>query len=183
MSESSLIARLKRGDQKALEQIYSDYRLSFITFITSTHNCTYEMAIDVYQYTILSFYENVVDGSFEEMNAAGVKTYLYSIGKNKLLGDLRKKTKVSFQGKFNDDDLIEQEDEDEVELAKLEQFDRVSGIIAHLGDPCKKILELFYFNKLSNDEIAEVMSYKDGNTVKSLKYKCIQRIKKIVENN
>ncbi len=179
MSESSLIVRLKRGDQQALEQIYSEYRQSFITYITNTHNCSEEQAVDIYQYAILSFYENVVDGSFEEMNAAGIKTYLYSIGKNKLLGDLRKKTKITFQGKFNDDDLIL--DEDEFEIEKIEKYDKISEVIRSMGDPCKRILELFYFNKLSADEIAEIMGYSSGNTVRSLKYKCIQRIKKLIE--
>jgi len=181
MSERSLIVRLKRGDQKALEQIYSDHRVGFIAYITNSHNCTNEEAIDIYQYVILSFYENVVDGSFEEMNAAGIKTYLYSIGKNKLLGDLRKKTKISLKGKFNDDDLIQSNNE--IDLEKAEQFEKVSDIISHLGDPCKRILELFYFNKLSIDEISEVMGYSSGNTVKNLKYKCIKRIKKIIESH
>lgn len=179
MSESSLIVRLKRGDQQALELIYSDYRQSFIAYITNTHNCSEEQAVDIYQHAILSFYENVVDGSFEEMNAAGIKTYLYSIGKNKLLGDLRKKTKITFQGKFNDDDLILEDDDFEVE--KIEKYDKVREIISSMGDPCKRILELFYFNKLPNEEIAEIMGYNNAKTVKNLKYKCIQRIKKLIE--
>ncbi|MGW8121659.1 RNA polymerase sigma factor [Roseivirga echinicomitans] len=179
MSESSLIVRLKRGDQQALEQIYSDYRQSFIVFITNTHNCSEEQAIDIYQYAILSFYENVVDGSFEEMNIAGIKTYLYSIGKNKLLGDLRKNTRITFQGEFKEGDLILEDDEFEIE--KIEKYDKVREVINAMGDPCKRILELYYFNKLPNEEIAEIMGYNTAKTVKNLKYKCIQRIKKLIE--
>jgi RNA polymerase sigma-70 factor (ECF subfamily) len=179
MSENSLVVRLKSGDQKALELIYSEYRISFISFITTSHNCSKEEAIDLYQYAILVFYENVVDGSFEEMNAAGLKTYLFSIGKNKLLGDLRKKTKISFQGGFKENDLIE--DEDVSELIRVEQFDKIKNVIADLGDPCKRILELFYFNKLPNEKIAEIMGYSSAKTVKNLKYKCLQRIKKLIE--
>lgn len=179
MSENGLILRLRRGDREALEQIYSKYRVSFISFITNTHHCSEEEAIDVFQYAILSFYENVVDGSFEEMNVAGIKTYLYSIGKNKLLGDLRRKNKLSFHPGFKDDALVQSDNDFEVE--KGEQLEKVREIIAKLGNPCKKILELFYFNKLSNDSIAEIMGYSNGNTVKNLKYKCIQRIKKLIE--
>jgi RNA polymerase sigma factor (sigma-70 family) len=171
MSENSLVVRLKSGDQKALELIYSEYRISFIAFITTSHNCSKEEAIDLYQH--------VVDGSFEEMNAAGIKTYLFSIGKNKLLGDLRKKTRISFQGGFKENDLIE--DEDISELIRVEQFDKIKNVIADLGDPCKRILELFYFNKLSNETIAEIMGYSSAKTVKNLKYKCLQRIKKLIE--
>lgn len=179
MSENSLVVRLKQGDQKALELIYSEYRIGFISFITTSHNCSQEEAIDLYQYAILVFYEKVVDGSFEEMNAAGIKTYIFSIGKNKLLDDLRRKTKVSFQGGFKEDDLIEEEDISE--LIRVEQLDKLRIVIADLGNPCKRILELFYFNKLSNDTIAEIMGYNSAKTVKNLKYKCLQRIKKLME--
>ncbi|MFT6970183.1 MAG: RNA polymerase sigma factor (sigma-70 family) [Roseivirga sp.] len=177
MSENSLISDLRNGDQKTLEKIYSDYRTGFLAFLTTTHNCSTEVAIDIYQYVILSFYENVVDGNFEEMSEAGLKTYLFSIGKNKLLGDLRKRSKLSLLEAYSDDALIE---EGSLETTINERYDEVSDVISNLGNPCKRILELFYFNKLSTDEIAKIMGYNNGNTVKNLKYKCIQRIKKIV---
>ena len=69
----------------------------------------------------------------------------------------------------------------DVEHIKSQKLETIKKAIQDLGDPCKKLLELFYFNNLSNDEIAEIMDYKNGNTVKNLKYKCIQRIKKAIE--
>lgn len=178
MSENSLIVRLKNGDKKVLEKIYSDYRAGFLAFITSSHNCSVEEAIEIFQYVILSFYENVVDGNFEEMNEAGLRTYLYSIGKNKLLSDLRKKARISLVEDYDDDHLLDMEDDSE--NFKSDQFNKINDVVFNLGNPCKRILELFYFNKLSIEEIAVIMGYRNGATVRNLKYKCIQRIKKIV---
>lgn len=174
MREASLISRLHRGDKTALEEIYNTYRRGFINWITYAHKCSDEEAIDFYQYSIISFYENVVDGSIEEMNDAGIKTYLYSIGKNKMLADARKQSKISYQEELEDVELIENV-EGELLLEK-KQF--LQNVLQALGEPCGQILRLFYFNNLSPDEIAEIMKYKNGNTVKNLKYKCIQRIKK-----
>ena len=95
MGENSLISRLLKGDKSALEEIYRLHRSGFVSWITFAHKCTEEQAIDIFQYSIISFYENVVEGSIEEMNEAGIKTYLYSIGKNKLLADSRKLSKIS----------------------------------------------------------------------------------------
>jgi hypothetical protein len=39
-----------------------------------------------------------------------------------------------------------------------------------------------YYQRLSQDVISERMGYKDRDTVKSKKYKCIARLKKILEN-
>ncbi len=175
MSVNSLILRLRNGDRSALEEIYKNYRISFIKWITYTHKCSEDEAVDIFQYSILSFYENVLEESFEAMNEAGIKTYLYSIGKNKLLADTRKNSKISYQEEIDEDELFEaledDNQEDEVRINKIKK------LVSELGEPCSEILRLFYFNNLSNDEIAEVMRYKNGNTVKNLKYKCIQRIK------
>ena len=179
MSESSLILRLRKGDSKALEEIYGRFRASFLSWITHTHKCTKEEALDIYQYSILSFYENVVEGSFDSMNDAGIKTYLYSIGKNKLLNDSRRKMKVTYKDHIEEDELIELETE--VEFVRTQNIEKIKRALEEIGNPCKEILELFYFNNLSADEIAEVMNYKNGGTVRNLKYKCIQRIRKFLE--
>jgi len=179
MVEDTRILRLKRGDQEALAEIYSEYREGFLHWITNTHQCTRDEAVEIFQHSILTFYENVVEGSFEGLKTAGIKTYIYSIGKNKLLGDYRKNMRISST------ESVDAEENSEivvdVEHIKSQKLETIKKAIQDLGDPCKKLLELFYFNNLSNDEIAEIMDYKNGNTVKNLKYKCIQRIKKAIE--
>lgn len=174
MREASLISRLQRGDKSALEEIYKVYRSGFLNWITFSHKCSDEEAVDIFQYSIISFYENVVDGSIEEMNDAGIKTYLYSIGKNKLLADSRKQAKISYQEELEDVEVDQEEEEGEDD----ERRRILEMILSKLGEPCSQILRHFYFNNLSNDEIAEIMGYKNGNTVKNLKYKCLQRVKK-----
>lgn len=174
-----MILRLRRGDRDALEEIYRSYRVSFIKWITYSHKCTKEQAVDIFQYAILSFYENVLEDTVEEINDAGIKTYLYSIGKNKLLSDSRRDSRLSFNEELEDNLLLEEiDDQTQDREGKLE---KVRSIIETLQNPCADILKLFYFNNLSNDEIAEVLGYKNGNTVKNLKYKCIQRIKRLLE--
>lgn len=178
MIESSLVLRLRRGDRKVLEEIYRKYRVSFLKWITYSHKCSTEQAIDIFQYAILSFYENVLEDVIEEMNDAGIKTYLYSIGKNKFLADSRKPSNLTL--KELEESLIFEDLEESLE-EKENQISKVKVIIETLQNPCADILRLFYFNNLSNDEIAEVLDYKNGNTVRNLKYKCIQRIKRLLE--
>lgn len=176
MRKDSWIFRLQRGDRSVLEEIYKKYRPSFINWITYTHKCSKDEAIDIYQYSIITFYENVIDKSIEEMNEAGIKTYLFSIGKNKLLADTRRQSKISYKESLDENDLIDVIDAPGSNRAeRLKQLER---IVEELGTPCTDILRLFYFNNLSNEEIAEIMGYKNGSTVKNLKYKCLQRIKK-----
>ena len=113
------------------------------------------------------------------MNDAGIKTYLYSIGKNKLLSDSRRDSKLSFNEEYEDHLLLEELDETQQDSDS--KINQIKSVIENLQNPCADILRLFYFNNLSNDEIAEILGYKNGNTVKNLKYKCIQRIKRLLQ--
>lgn len=175
MSVNSLILRIKQGDRTALEEIYRNFRSGFISWVVSKHGCEKERAKDIYQYAILSFYENVLEGVIEDLTESGIKTYLYSIGKNKLLSEDRRDAKLSFQDEMEEESIVD--DLEEPIFNKEDQVHKLNKIIGELDSPCAEILELFYFNNLSAQEIADYLGYKNGNTVKNLKYKCLQKIK------
>ena len=54
--------------------------------------------------------------------------------------------------------------------------------LAELGEACKAILELFYFERRSIPEITQALDFANVNTTKSRKYKCNQRLKKLVND-
>jgi DNA-directed RNA polymerase specialized sigma24 family protein len=41
-----------------------------------------------------------------------------------------------------------------------------------LGDTCRKILTLYYFEKLSMNDIADQLGFANADTAKTKKYKC-----------
>ena len=49
-----------------------------------------------------------------------------------------------------------------------------------LGDPCHSIIKMRYFYKLSMDTIHEKLGYKNADTAKNAKYKCMERLRTIV---
>ena len=55
----------------------------------------------------------------------------------------------------------------------------VSKGLEKLGEPCKTLLELYYFHDMSMDQIAENLDYKNRATAKNLKYKCLNRLRNI----
>jgi DNA-directed RNA polymerase specialized sigma24 family protein len=48
-----------------------------------------------------------------------------------------------------------------------------------LGEPCKSLLESFYIEKKSMDEIASLFGYTNADNAKNQKYKCLMRLKKL----
>lgn len=76
--------------------------------------------------------------------------------------------------------MVAQETEtNEEEIQKLKGMEKSLGI---LGDPCRKILELYYYHKKNMKEIADVAGLKNPETAKNMKYKCLKRLRTICQN-
>ncbi len=176
MDESSVIEKIKSGDKSTLDAIYKQYRAEFISWVVKQYNCGTDEAKDVYQSAVLILYENIVNGKLTELTSS-VKTYLYSVGKNKM----REARKITSRYKFEITEGLfvptapDENSEDELTA----QFNTVTASLNTLGEPCSTVLQLFYYEKQSMEQIAEKQGYKNKDTAKNLKHKCLKRLRKI----
>jgi RNA polymerase sigma-70 factor (ECF subfamily) len=140
-----------------------------------------EEAKDVFQQAVIIFYENIIYDKVSEITTK-VKTYIFSIGKNKLLELLREKSRHQHQ--FNDLAFVDTEIYyDSFDDGYEDNLKKVEAGLIRLGDPCKSILEQYYYHKKSMQEISEFLEYKNSDTVKNLKYKCLQRLRQIFSSD
>lgn len=163
-------------ENRAISEIYSDHRSSFISWVKNSSNCDTDTALDIYQVSIVILYENVMCGKLTELD--NVKSYLFKIGKNKLMEHYRS-VKKNQHAEINENLLLDRAINEDIIDDQIELIDRIADSLSNLGDPCKTILENFYFQKMSLEEIASSMNYKNSDTVKTKKYKCIQRLRKM----
>lgn len=180
MNENSIIERISSGDIVDLAHIYKFYRVEFISWIIKTYSCTPDEAKDIYQFSILVFYENIKNGRLRQLKSS-IKTYLFAIGKNKVMEEKRARNKFIYQEDNTNtikDDPIATEEMDERHENQLKTVEKCLKI---LGEPCKSILEQYYYHKKSMEEITSTLDYKNADTVKNLKYKCINRLRKSFE--
>ena len=52
-----------------------------------------------------------------------------------------------------------------------------------ISDSCRQVLQLFYYRGLTIEEIVELTHYKDGNTVRSHKSRCLKHLKSLFKVN
>lgn len=173
----SVIRKIKLGDRNILALIYKAYREDFIFWLIKNYRCDMEEAKDLFQYAILVFYKNAVDSKLDQMGSS-IKTYLFAIGKNQAYKKSKQKSRFSYN--IIDNVMDEGEDLKRDKINYELHLECVHQAMIELGDPCKKILELTYFQKLSMNEVSNQLGYKNADTTKNLKYKCVQRLKKIV---
>ena len=178
MDEKVILENIRNGDRTQLAVIYREYRSEFIAWITSKFQCSRDEARDIYQVSIIAFYENIASNKLQSLSSS-VKTYLFAIGKNKFLEYRKSDSRFDYISDGNGYELEEvvswEKQEKEMRLQIAERC------LEKLGDPCKSLLELYYFHGMSMEEIAGKLSYKNPNTSKNLKYKCLIRLRNLFE--
>ena len=78
-TEEEQIRLLQSGDESVLQLIYRQYYQAIVHLVMN-NNGSLQEAKDVYQETLIIFYEKVKEGNFE-LNCK-LKTFLYSISRN-----------------------------------------------------------------------------------------------------
>nr|MBP9791004.1 hypothetical protein [Bacteroidia bacterium] len=86
---NSIIEEILNGRQEPLQEIYCNHRNEFLNWAIFHYSCSEEEAKDVFQDSIVAFYENIVGGKLRHLTC-DVKTYIFGVGKFKLLTLLKK---------------------------------------------------------------------------------------------
>ena len=125
-------------------------------------------------------YENVMSGKLTKLNSQ-LKTYLFAVGKNKLMEGKRAESKLTRPDAATWHARAA-EDQSEEHATREAALNLVSSSLEKLGDPCKSLLELYYYHQLTVADIAERLGYKNADATKTAKYKCLKRLQKIYHN-
>lgn len=178
MTDDHIIAKIRNGGQAELALIYEEYRVEFIHWIVREYHCSMDDSKDIYQLTILIFYDNIRSGKLEHL-VSSVKTYLFGIGKNVARENIRKakrNTPIN-QEKWLKEYMIDEPDE----IPDDNLFAIAKKALGDLGQPCQQLIELFYYEKKSMEEISVQLNYKNADTAKNQKCKCMARLRSLFE--
>jgi RNA polymerase sigma factor (sigma-70 family) len=180
LTDTELLVGLAEGSNEVLLQLYRRYFPMVLHFITSNSGSE-DDAKDIYQEALVLLYEKAKSGSFELQ--AQLKTYLYSVVRRLWLKQLAQRSRFMVRdvekpasdeaalGQMNDD-LLDHEERDR-------QFNLMAESLNRLGEPCKTLLEDFYIQHLSMQEITEKFGYTNADNAKTQKYKCLMRLKRL----
>ncbi len=172
------IERVKANPDAALKDLYKLLQGEFQQWLGDHYGLKAEEARDVFQETMLSFYENVRHGKLTQLDSS-IKTYLFAIGKYKAISFLRKYRKEekldmeSYQiqsDKKAAGNFLNGSDQD-----GEERVDMIRELLSKLKDPCQSIILGFYFHKKTMVEIAQQLNYNSPDVAKAQKYRCMSK--------
>lgn len=187
-SESELLARCRRGDADAWDELFDLHYAAAGRFIFQlSSDLTHEDAEEICQEAFLSVIKNIESFNGESQ----FQTWLFRIAANKAR-DFREKRNagkrgggiaaISLQAENPDSGLTidppaELPAPDEL-LMNSEQMSQIRESLDELGEPCREIIELRYFGDLSYEELGATLEL-NVKTVSSRLSKCLDRLEDI----
>ncbi|MFN4315032.1 MAG: RNA polymerase sigma factor [Chitinophagaceae bacterium] len=174
-NEKTLLKGLARNDREAAERIYKD-NYGIVQSLIINNNGTVDDARDVFQEAMIVLYEKASTGQLELH--CQIRTYVYSVARRIWLKRLQQQSR--FVGDLNMTETVVSVDDDLDEHQRRDQeFGMMEKAILSLGEPCRGLLEAFYVQRRSMQEIAGDFGYTNAENAKTQKYKCLMRLKKI----
>lgn len=175
MDGNKIIQYFKSGeDAKAIALLYEYFPI--VESYVKKNGGSSSDAQDVFQEGLILLYKKLFKPNFEFTSKA--ETFLFGICKNLWFGELKMRN-ANHKGEWVDDLLLVEEVKNHLEEEK--KYAVIDTVLQALGKSCLQILELFYYKGKSMLEIADLMAYNNVNTVKTQKYKCLERAKKMAQ--
>ena len=181
-ADAQLIDALRedRTTDQAIKSLYRDY-YEPLSWYVMNNNGSQQDAEDIFQEVLVAFIDLVRKNRFR--GESTVKTFLYSMNRHFWLNELKKRNRtLARENRYEamQDHEIRGLDE---ELAGRESGKMIMQLVDQLGETCRKILLLFYFEGCSMKQILEQLHYENEQVVRNKKYKCIRQLEKIINEH
>lgn len=167
--EEIVDALIKRNDS-ILRIVYLEYKQRFNAWVKKKYSI--EEVDDLFQEVFTALIVNARKGNLDSIDAS-VETYFFTIGKYKIYEKFKEKKAIDIDEvkdfafanvdenfKLNDRQLL---------LRKV--------LNEKLRDRCRELLKRFFYKNETADEVMQGMGMKNKNVVKSMKYRCLKRLR------
>lgn len=181
-SDVELVSAIRRGDQlnNAIYFIYQQYSQTIQSYILANSGMPAD-AEDIFQETVVTFIDLVRKDKFR--GDASVKTFLAAIARNLWLNELKKRERSGIREKVFEINREVTELDVSQHMANREVKQQFLEVLGKLGESCKKLLTLFYYENMSMKDIVRHLPYENEQVVRNKKYKCLQSLTEMIKKN
>ncbi len=177
-ADSKILDQIRTGDDEGLVKLYEMNRRPIRVYILRNSG-TEDDAEDLLQEALIVLWERVRSDRFQHQ--ARLSTFIYATVKNmwrRRLARLRREAPAEIE---EDTGRIEAASALDI-LVESEEALAVHQALDKLGDPCKTLLTLFYWEEQSMEAIAAKLNFANAETAKSKKYQCKKALQKLLKN-
>jgi len=182
-SDVELVEKVRQSGKinDAIKFLYKEYYSLLENYIIN-NNGSKDDAADIIQETIIAFIEIIEANKFR--GESSIKSFLFSITRNLWLTELRKRSSTDNRNKIFEKAKDTTEQETMQHLIRREHFSTIRELFERLGDKCKQLLMLVYYEDMSMNDIIKVMpDYQNEQVLRNKKYKCMKQLEQLISGN
>jgi len=174
IAEISLYLKDPQQREKNFEYLYEEV-FPVVADIVSKQGGSFQDAKDIFQDALIIFYEKNVDGKLEIKLSN--EAYIVGIAKHLWIKKFKSKYKLLSLDALEKEIRLPQ-DYFEPETMKR---NRLLHLLEVAGKKCIELLRSIYYDKLSMNEVSRLHGFSNPHSASVQKYKCIEKLKVIVE--
>lgn len=175
-SETELVQGILAHDNATLKYLYRQF-FPIVKSYVAQNSGNEDEAKDIFQDGIIAVWNNVHNGKYESRADKGLGPYLVKVCKFRWL----EQTKSARHKKTAnwDADWEKADGDNKLDaMIKKEQINYAVKLVSQLGEKCRNILTMFYYEKKNMQEIAAANNL-TAESAKNEKYRCMQQLKKM----
>lgn len=157
--------QLIKGDESLFKQIFLSHFEVCCKFLRNKFRCSSEDAYDATMETLIEFRQKIISGKIEYNNLNALFNLVASQNLVRSLNQDKKKRQAIVP--TNE----ERKDENDVYLLDL--------ALKKLGDSCNKILNMYYYDSINLQDIAEVIG-SSYVAIRKQKERCLDRLRSLL---
>lgn len=135
-------------------------------------------AKDIFQEAMIAAWLNIKEEKFKPKTADSLGGYIFQIAKFKWLDKLKSKPHRMTNRIENDGHIESLHQDIDGNDIQDERISKLNTLYGKLDDKCKRILDRYYYQKMSLEEIGNDLAH-DSGTIKTLKYRCMKKLRAV----
>lgn len=181
LNDETVISNLATDQNldQTIRFLYSSY-FEYVGRFVANNNGDWVDAEDIFQEVLVAFIHLVRKKKFR--GESSIKTFLFSLNRNIWLNELKRRNRAEvresrFEQAKKDDQTVS------TALELREANANLMKLMDELGETCKKILLLFYYENRSMKEMLADLHYENEQVVRNKKHKCLKRLQQMLSDN
>ena len=182
------IQQIKEGDYSSISALYNECISEFILRVQAKFHCSPELAEDAIHGAFIATIENILSGTLEGFTH-GLKAYVRRTADNMILKtNENNRIHRNFCNDYNAglipgmNLLYGRQSDTNDEIKKEQRMTLLFRVLDQIKAREFAIIDLFYFKGMGEEDIAEILGYKNANTVGNIKSRIVDKLRKMMKD-
>jgi len=162
----------------AVTHLYKTYYRSLERYVLTNSGSEMD-AEDLIQDVMVAFVDLVQQGKYR--GEASVKSLLYKLAHNLWITELRKRGSTAKRNELFEGERDQLTDDVSDYVTYREAQQTIAELFNRMGELCRKILTLFYYEDLPMKDILKQTNYENEQVLRNRKYKCLKEITELIQ--